>query len=171
MDERFEEWIKGLLSDNDVNSVDELSPEMVIEAIRDTKNDINNQENWEAGSSGIASACHRNNAEDLRDYILFLETLVKGTHTLELILGVYEDPDELPKRVVFLVPDTVDLDCLKENLIVTRDKLMEAFPDECVEDLFELVLDKACYCWRYEALENLHGKENLWAMQLSGGES
>jgi len=92
------------------------------------------------------------------------------THALELILGVYEDPDELPKRVVFLVPDAVDLDGLKEKLIIARDKLTAVLSDKCVEELFELVLDATCNffgspChWRYEALESLHGKENIWGM-------
>lgn len=170
MDERFKEWIKELLSYNGINSIDQLTPDMIIGEIRDTESSIESEEYWENGSTGSTAAMHRNNAVNYRDYILFLEELIPDMHTLELILGMYEDPDELPKRVIFLIPNSLDLAELKAILVTTRDKVLQEYPDLCVEEAFEQVLKETCaaigpHCHRrYESLARLHGKENLWGM-------
>jgi hypothetical protein len=170
IDERFKEWIGELLSNNNLHKVEELTPEIIITEIRDTESSIASEEYWANGSEGARAAMHRNNAVNLRDYIVYLEGLIPNMHTLELILSMYEDPDELPKLVKFLVPETMDTSGLKKAIVTVRDKVMSKNPDLCGEEAFERVLYETCmvisrYChWRYEPLTRLHGKENLWAM-------
>ena len=78
----FEEWVGGLLSRNDVQSIDGLSPEMIREEIQDAESSIKNEECWEMGSTGPAAAMHRGNAADLRSYVLYLESLLPETCTI-----------------------------------------------------------------------------------------
>jgi len=169
-DERFTEWFKLLLEENEIQSIDELTPDMLIEAIQNAEDDIDNQETWEMGSTGTAAACHRSNIADLQDYILLLEGMIPETHTIEFILGIYEDPDMLPKRIVFLVPETIDYAALKGELTKAKDKIVAEMTDACIEEMFVPVLNETCALigphsrWRYEPLESLHGKENLWGM-------
>ena len=82
MDERFDEWIKELLSINSLHSVDELTPDMIYEEIQDAESSIDNERLWEMGSKGAASAMHRTNAANLRDYIQFLKALIPDEHKL-----------------------------------------------------------------------------------------
>ena len=172
-DERFEFWIEELLRCNSVLNVGELTVSMIEAEIKETKTSISNERLWELGSDSPQSVYHRQNIDAMNDYIYFLEGLKSNNiekHTLTLVLGVYEDPNELPIRVAFNVPKTVDAKTLKSELVKARDVAFSDISDSCIENAFEEMLSICCEsigagstCCRTR-LRTLYEKENLWEL-------
>ena len=175
MDERFEVWIEELLRRNNVDTISALTDMMIDEEIQETESSIKNEELWELGSDGQARACHRVNALNMCEYIDFLEELKESAgpemHTISLVLGIYDDPDELPLKVSFHIPTHIDKAALRKSLVAARKNVCQNDEDFCVENAFEEILRETCssigsgstYC--RTRLKSLHEKENLWVMQ------
>jgi len=168
--EMFTVWIAMLMERNSVSEIKELTSEMITVAIEDARVAIKNEETWALGSSTpIEASTHNNNVETLREYIGYLEALSSPKHELELILGIYEDPNELPQRIIFCVPEEVTMTDLRKAVVTARDKA-QAFTVDCTETAFESVLNDVCAgfgqnsYWHRAKLESLQEKEDLWEM-------
>jgi hypothetical protein len=167
----FREWTSMLLERNDVSEVKDLTPEMVEEEIADTRGSIDNEKMWALGSSGRTAAMHSNNAEVMLEYIEYLETLLPPKCEMELVLAIYESPDELPERIVFRVPESMTMEELRTILVEERNKAQKEHLLDCIEDLFERVLDNTCARigqksnWKNLDLITLRGSERFWEMK------
>ena len=172
-DERFEFWIEELLRCNSVSTISELTTPMINDEIEETRGSIKNEKIWELGADHRQSVYHRQNIDAMNDYIDFLENLKNNKtdkHTLTLVLGIYEDPDELPIRVSFNVPENIGIKELKRELIKARDVAYSDTSESCIENAFEETLRLCCEsigngstCCRTR-LRTLHEKENLWEL-------
>ena len=106
----FKEWMDRLLQENGASTIDALTPDMIAAAIEETKGAISDENIWANGAgSQEDAAMHRVNIARLTEWNAYLETLMPNMHRLQLVLGIYEDPDELPMCVTFFVPRFVDI--------------------------------------------------------------
>ncbi|MDR0287225.1 MAG: hypothetical protein LBI03_05915 [Clostridiales bacterium] len=166
----FKEWVSQLLERNNVSDVKELTLEMIDEEIEDTRSGIKNEKLWALGSSGRTAAMHSNNAEVMCEYVKYLE-LLPPMHDLELVLGIYMNPDELPERIIFRVPEAVTMEKLREVLISVKDLICQQNTCDYLEESFERVLNDTCAqigqksYWRKANLESLAKKEDIWEME------
>lgn len=77
MEERFSEWVDMLLAAHGLKSKDKLTPAIIANAIRDTKESLANESLWALGApTKTIAAIHMGNAKTLRNYIRYLETLL-----------------------------------------------------------------------------------------------
>ena len=75
MNHRFEEWIAELLLFNNIKSISELSSSMIAEEIKTARESIGNERLWALGATGNVTNMHRQNLEDLTDYMKYLTEL------------------------------------------------------------------------------------------------
>ena len=167
----FQEWTDELLRENSVECIEDLTPEMLAAAIKETTDSIANESEWANGApSAESAAMHAGNIIMLMEWREHLEDLMPDMHHYQFVLGVY-DPDELPECVDFFVPETIDEDTLRAALLVQRDTIVRRTTGLPVETVFTIIMNETCAAigqnssWRCITLQNLRGEENLWEMQ------
>jgi len=177
MDEIFESWIASLLWRYRISCIGELNKNMIEAEIEEFRYSIDNEK------IGILSAAthkenvlHTINKTIMQDYVFLLENLAetigKDMHTLCLVFGIYEEPDELPICVAFHVPKSTNEKTLKEKIINARRTVLREDPTLNTEDAFERTLRDTCssigdgsVCCRIK-IKKLRNKENFWKMAI-----
>lgn len=171
------DWVEALVNRHALKSKNDLTCSMLKAEIEESEATIRNEEMWCAGASDCFTALqHRLNIETHRYYIEHLrELMVENGNLIEhsLCIGIYSDPDELPRQVVFLLPEGTDEDTLCCKLAQARDRVSNGGPSD-IQEQFEHILDETISsfetgCWYYGELTSLHKKEDLW--NITGGES
>ena len=170
--EMFAIWISMLMERNSVSEIKELTPEMISEEVKEARAAIGNEKTWAGASTSMESSMHSKNTETLTEYIEYLKMLLPSKHELELVLGIYANPNELPERIVFCVPEEITMNDLRKALVTARDKAARNFTVACSETAFESVLNEVCAefgqksYWYRAKLESLYGKEDFWDMKI-----
>lgn len=166
----LEQWLDDLVKSNGVTSKTELTPQMLINEIREVESAIQNERIWSAGSENMSAAAqHELNASEQTIYLIHLRELLRNCEAVteySLCLNVYSDPDELPFQITFMIPDNVSEKSLREKLAVARDSVDQVkYPD--IEEHFFTVLDETVKqfefgYWHQNELQSLHNREDFW---------
>jgi hypothetical protein len=160
-----------LLEKNNISDIKDLTPPMILEEIEETESAISNEKLWALGApSKYSAGLHEDNIETMREFIIYLDSLLP-TKFLDMVLAIYEDPDEKPLRVMIRVPDTMTLPKLRSMIVATREKVTKESPDLCIEDAFKRIMCETCAqigmrsSWHCARLETADGKKNFWSME------
>lgn len=169
----IKEWIGYLVSYYNAGSEHGLTADMILAEIKETECTIENERIWRSGAEDADQRLqHEENIACRQAYLRYLRELMKLNCSLveiSLCIGLYNDPDELPRQIVFLLPAGTQKSELVDTLAKVRDSVglnERATVEECFEEILNMTAAQFNPGYWYDGeLLSLRGRTDLWNLE------